>query len=133
MKTDFNKPLVALVVLASFFAMGFTRDDQNETVKTKPRQCVDMSNLSTRMVLSPDTLLLQDASGHAAKLKMSAPCSQMDDLDMIGFEINGGSQLCSRTDIKVIHSRFDGPQVRCIINEVTFLNRDEARALVQKQ
>jgi len=54
----------------------------------------------------------------------------MDELDQIGFEINGISQLCSRTDIKVLHSRFDGPQVRCIIKEVTFLSHDEAKALM---
>jgi hypothetical protein len=113
--------------------MGFARDDAKSAPKSAAHQCVDVSRLNTRMVLKPDTLLIEDTGGHAAILTMSAPCAQMDELDQIGFEINGVSRLCSRTDIKILHARFGGPQVRCIISDVKFLSHDEAKALINSQ
>lgn len=95
-----------------------------------PRQCYDFNNMRTRMVIEPDSLLIEDAFGKYVLLKLTAPCRNIDELDKIGFEFNGSTQVCSRTDVKILHSRDTEAPLRCLIDTLTPLTKDEARVLM---
>jgi len=90
------------------------------------RVCVDAGQLGRKMVVDKNTVLVEDYAGHAALLKLSAPCRNLDELDKIGFEFNGSSQICDRRDVKILYSRFTEAPVRCLIEEVIPLSRAEA-------
>ncbi|WP_189488496.1 DUF6491 family protein [Asticcacaulis endophyticus] len=92
-----------------------------------PRQCFDLNNMRTRMVIEPDSLLIEDGFGKYVLLKLTAPCRNIDELDRIGFEFNGSTQVCSRTDVKILHSRNTEAPLRCLIDTMTPLTKDEAK------
>ena len=95
-----------------------------------PRQCVDISNLSSRQVVDKDTLFVRDTSGNAALLTLEAPCNHMDELDRIGFEVEGSSQICGPHDVKITYSRpMDIIGLKGLIGEVKPLSREDAHQI----
>lgn len=88
--------------------------------------CIDAGHLSRKMVVDKNTVLVEDYSGRSALLKLSAPCRNLDELDKIGFEFNGSTQICDRRDVKILYSRFTEAPVRCLIEEVVPLSKAEA-------
>lgn len=94
------------------------------------KQCYDLNNMRSRMVIEPDSLLIEDAYGKYVLVKLTAPCRNIDELDRIGFEFNGSTLLCKRTDVKILHSRNTETPLRCLIDTMTPLTKDEAKALM---
>ncbi len=91
-------------------------------------QCIDTKFLDSKMIVSKDQLMLQDGSGHAALVTLAPPCSQMDELDHVGFIYEGDTRLCQKHDIKILYSRDTERPVQCIITDVKPLTKAEAKA-----
>lgn len=85
---------------------------------TSSRICVDVNHLQTKMIIAPDQVLLRENSKTAVIIKLSPPCQNMSDIDQVGFIINGTSQLCSRTDMRILYRRHTEPAISCLIREV---------------
>ena len=91
-------------------------------------QCVDTKFLETKMIVSKNQLVLEDISGHAALATLSPPCSEMDDIDHVGFIYDGDTRLCQIHDIKILYSRDTEHPVRCLITDLKPLTKDEVKA-----
>lgn len=94
-------------------------------------QCIDASDLNTKMVVGSNQVVLQDFEGHGGLLTLGPPCTQMQDLDHVGFEFNGDSRICSKHDVKILYSHgMDDHErpLRCIITNIKPLTRDEVKA-----
>ena len=94
-------------------------------------QCVDTRSLRTKMIVSKNQLVIEDDFHHAALLTLSEPCDQMDDLDHIGFIIEGDSRLCQIHDIKIEYAHQDDhlhPMLRCLITDLKPLTLDQVKA-----
>ena len=91
-------------------------------------QCVDTQSLESKMIVSKNQLVLEDISGHAALVTLGAPCSQMDDIDHVGFLYEGDTRLCQIHDIKILYSRDTEHPVRCLITDLKPLTKDEVKA-----
>jgi len=94
-------------------------------------QCVDTRSLRTKMVVSKNQLVIEDDFHHAALLTLGAPCDQMDDLDHIGFLIQGDSRLCEIHDVKIEYAHQDDnihPMLRCLITDLKPLTLDQVKA-----
>ena len=94
-------------------------------------QCVDTRSLRTKMIVSKNQLVVEDDFHHAALLTLSEPCDQMDDLDHIGFIIEGDSRLCQIHDVKIEYAHQDDhlhPMLRCLITDLKPLTLDQVKA-----
>ena len=94
-------------------------------------QCIDASSLDTKMVVSSNQIVVQDMQGHGGLLTLGPPCTQMEDLDHVGFEFDGDSRICSKHDVKILYSHgMDDHErpLRCIITNIKPLTRDEVKA-----
>lgn len=124
--------LAAAAALSVGVTQALSADDE---AKSAPQAsaCLDSNFLTTRMVVNGNTLFIEDMSGQGAVLEMAPPCSNMHDLDMIGFEFRGSSKICGRTDIKVVHNTPNGAiPAKCIVKTYTPLNREEAKAYLSE-
>jgi len=95
------------------------------------KQCVDTRDLNTRMIVSKNQILLEDSFHHAALVTLSQPCSQMDELDHVGFLIEGDSRLCQIHDIKILYSHATGMHehpLTCLITDLKPLTHDQVKA-----
>ncbi|MFT3997691.1 MAG: DUF6491 family protein [Asticcacaulis sp.] len=114
------------VLIVSGFATADEPVKDQASTSVSGRHCVDGSQLSRRMVIDKSHVLIEDSSGRAAILKLTAPCQNLDDLDKIGFEFDGTTQVCGRRDAKILYSRFTEAPVRCLIEEYKPLSKAEA-------
>lgn len=132
MKTVVKLAAVAVVVASGLGALSLASAAPEDTPgphgkpDDKPK-CIDASQLNRKMVVNKTTVLIEDGFGRSALLKLSAPCQNLDDLDKIGFEFFGGTQICDRRDVKILYSRFDEAPVRCLVESVTPLTKEEAK------
>ncbi|MDC7675646.1 DUF6491 family protein [Asticcacaulis machinosus] len=123
-----SKIALAAVTCGMLSAPVFAATPVAQSVKPdEPKQCYDLGNMRSRMVIEPDSLLIEDAFGKYVLLKLTAPCRHIDELDKIGFEFNGSTQLCRKTDVKILHSRNTEAPLRCLIDTMTPLTKDEAK------
>jgi len=120
-----------LVVSLSAPSQARQYEDRTPSDRIAPR-CLDGQRVGRIHVVNEDTLLVYDTSMNAYKLSIGGPCRTMTDMSHIGFEFNGGSQICHAHDAFILHSEMDEAPVRCIINGVTPLTRDEAAALDER-
>ncbi|MFT4091623.1 MAG: DUF6491 family protein [Asticcacaulis sp.] len=127
-KSDFKIVMAggALAVLLGAFAASPQAADKTEA-PLQARQCVDAGRLMTKRVVDKQTLFIEDG-GRAALLTLSSPCANLDEMDKIGFEFNGSTMVCDKRDVKILYSRFTERPVRCLINKVTPLTPEEAKA-----
>lgn len=95
---------------------------------TAPR-CLDSRHIGRKHVVDEQTLLVYDDFGHAYKLGIGGPCRNMDDWSQIGFEFEGGDEICNAHDAKILYSKFGEQPVTCIINSVKAVTKAEAEAL----
>jgi len=91
-------------------------------------QCVDLKDLSSKMIVSKNQVVLEDISHHAALATLAPPCSQMDELDHVGFIFDGDSRLCQIHDVKILYSRTDERPVQCLITDLKPLTMDQVKA-----
>ncbi len=94
-------------------------------------QCVDVHSLNSKMIVSKNQIVLEDSFHHAALLTMGAPCDQMDDLDHVGFLVDGDSRLCGIHDVKILYSHAGDdhmPPLRCLITDIKPLTLDQVKA-----
>lgn len=133
-----SKTKAAFVGLAAAAALGVgvsqaISADEAAKPATQASACLDSNFLTTRMVVNGNTLFIEDISGQGAVLEMAAPCTNMRDLDIIGFEFKGSSKICGRTDIKVVHNTQNGTiPAKCIVKTYTPLNREETKAYLSE-
>jgi hypothetical protein len=111
---------------AALIAMA-TRQVIAEPVPAKPerRACIDVSTNLNRQVIGKNKLRLEDGLGRSAILTLSAPCSNMDDFDKIGFELSGSSQLCDVHDMKILFSRHGEAPLTCLITDLKVFKRGQ--------
>lgn len=118
--------LTAAAAIAGVSVIGFSQAPK--AIAASNTQCVDAGSLQTRRVIDRNKMFVEDSWGRAAILTLSQPCSQMDEMDRIGFEFSGTTQICSPHDVQVLYSRQDERPVQCIITDVRPLTKDEAKA-----
>lgn len=129
MKTALKLAVLAAVTLSGLGALSLASAAPEEPAAAPAgkRQCLDAGHLNRKMVVDKTTILIEDGFGRSALLKLHAPCQNLDDLDKIGFEFFGTTQICDKRDVKILYSRFDEAPVRCLIDSITPLSKEEAR------
>lgn len=120
--------LAGALVLAGFDRAPDDRDSRTTSTHVAPR-CLDGQHIAGKHVVDDHTLLVYNDWGDAYKLDIGGPCRSMDDWSRIGFEFEGGSQICDAHDAQILYSKFDEAPVRCLINGVHPLTKAEAAAL----
>jgi len=123
--------LAAGAFLAAFTSTQARTDDRMQVERVAPR-CLDGQHIGRMHVVDDHTLLVYDTSMNAYKLDVGGPCKTMTDMSHLGFEFNGGSQICRAHDAFILRSEMNEAPVRCIINGVTPLTRDEAAAIDER-
>ena len=127
----------AVAVAAGAGALGLMHTPQARAADPAPTsppalaQCVDTHDLNTRMIVSKNQLVLEDSFHHAALVTLSQPCGQMDELDHVGFLIEGDSRLCRIHDIKILYSHATGMHehpLTCLITDLKPLTHDQVKA-----
>ncbi len=92
-------------------------------------RCLDVQYVGRKHVVNDHTLLVYDDFGNAFVLDVGGPCKTMDDYSRIGFELQGSSQICQAHDAMILFSHDTEPPVRCLINGVKPISKDDAKAL----
>ncbi len=113
---------------AGAFVLGHAPQARAADPAPAANQCVDTNLLETKMIVGKDQVLMVDSMGHAALVTLAPPCSQMDELDHVGFIYEGDTRLCQKHDIKILYSRTDERPVQCLITDVKPLTKTEAKA-----
>ena len=129
MKRILTLSVAAAVIVAGAGIAGLAMSPHAEAAA--PGQCIDASDLATKMVVSSNQVVIQDFQGHGGLLTLGPPCSQMEDLDHVGFEFDGDSRICNKHDVKILYSHGMGDHerpLRCIITNIKPLTRDEVKA-----
>jgi len=117
----------AAALMLGGFAADQKADTNSDNTRLAPQQCVNGGNSMTRRVIDKQTVLIEDG-GRAALLTLTSPCSNLDELDKIGFEFNGSTQICDRRDVKILYSRFTERPVHCLVSKITPLTPEQAKA-----
>ena len=126
--------LVAAVVMAGGVALSAGADPapagQSAAAQSHaaPR-CLDIQNAGRKHVVNDHTLLVYDDFGNAFLLDIGGPCKTMDDYSKFGFEIQGSTQVCQAHDAMILYSHNDEPPLRCLINGVKPISKEDAKAL----
>ena len=124
----------AVVAAAGALSLGHAPVARAADPAPEPRlaQCVDTHSLRTKMIVSKNQLVLEDDFHHAALVTLAEPCGQMDELDHIGFEIQGDSRICGIHDMKILYSHGMGddhmPPLRCLMTDLKPLTLDQVKA-----
>lgn len=125
----------AVAVVAGAGALSLVHTPQARAADPAPtspalKQCIDTRDLNTRMIVSKNQLVLEDSFHHAALVTLSPPCSQMDELDHVGFLIEGDSRLCQIHDIKILysHASMHERPLTCLITDLKPLTHDQVKA-----
>lgn len=116
------------LLLAGFAHAPDDRDSRDTSTRVAPR-CLDGQHIGRKHVVDANTLLVYDDWGNPYKLDIGGPCRTMDDWSHIGFEFDGGDQICGAHDAKILYSKFDEAPVQCLINGVHSISRAEAAEL----
>jgi hypothetical protein len=128
--------LAALVLLATAFAgaagagaegQSASESKSSASAKVQPGLCVDVSNIFSRQVIDKNKLRVEDGFGRSAILTLSQPCSNMDELDHIGFEMSASGLLCRPHDVKILHSRYNEKPLTCLITDLKVMTREETK------
>ncbi|MGZ3299282.1 MAG: DUF6491 family protein [Asticcacaulis sp.] len=126
MKKIISMGLVAAAVAAGVAALSLSQAPQ--AVAASDNKCIDAGSLQSRMIIDRNKVLVEDSFGRTAILTLSQPCSQMDEMDRVGFIFNGTTQVCGPHDVQILYSRMNERPVQCIINDVQILTAAEAKA-----
>ena len=97
----------------------------------KLAQCVDVHSLRTKMIVSKNQVVLEDDFHHAALVTLAPPCSEMDELDHVGFLIEGDSRICGLHDVKILYSHATDDHMaplRCLMSDLKPLTLDQVKA-----
>jgi len=115
----------------SLTAMSPTPNVKQDVKKKTTNQsaCVDIDRIHSRQIIDGRTLYLRSRGGGAVLVTLSAPCTQMQEMDRLDFVMHGSSTLCRRGDIDIYHSRFGETPIRCLINEVKPLTEAQWKAI----
>lgn len=103
----------------------------NDNARKAPK-CLDARNAGGFHVVDEKTLMVRDGFGNAYLLDVGGPCRSMTNMSQFGFELNGSSDICRAHDAKILHSHSGGIPVKCLINGVKPISREEADALMEK-
>ena len=130
MKTVGFVAIAALTVTAGIVGLGHAPAVRAADAAPAPAltQCIDTKSLESKMIVSKNQVVMVDDSGHAALVTLAPPCSQMDELDHVGFLYEGDTRLCQVHDIKILYSRENERPVQCLITDLKPLTKDEVKA-----
>jgi len=92
-------------------------------------KCLDGRSIGRKHVVDDHTLLVYDTWGNSYKMDIGGPCRSMTDFSQIGFEFNGTNQICKAHDAMILRSENGERPVKCLINSVEPITREEAAAL----
>ncbi|WP_155847594.1 DUF6491 family protein [Asticcacaulis benevestitus] len=120
--------ITALSGAASVSAREARDDDRASTPRQAPK-CLDGRNIGRTHMVDDHTLLVYDTWGNPYKLDVRGPCRSMNDFSTVGFEFNGSDQICKAHDAKILRSENGSRPVKCLINGVESISREEADAL----
>jgi hypothetical protein len=118
--------VAALGLIGVMGSQSFAQDDQARAkTPAPPARCLGYPLEETR-VIDSSTLYARDQSGHAALIKMKGPCLEPD--EAIGIKYYGTNQICGPLDVDISGSALTGIPRMCMIDTVTPLSKDEAKA-----
>jgi len=118
--------VAALGVIGALSGQSLAQDDQTRTqTPAPPARCLGYPLEETR-IIDRDTLYVRDQSGHAALIKMKGACLEPN--EAIGLKYYGTTQICGPLDVDISGSALSGMPRMCMIDSVTPLSKDEAKA-----
>ncbi|MGN6364983.1 DUF6491 family protein [Asticcacaulis taihuensis] len=103
-------------------------DQVSAQAKVTPK-CLDARNIGRKHVVDDHTLLVYDTWGNPYKMDIGGPCKSMTDFSQIGFEFNGTNQICQPHDAMLLRSENGERPVKCLINSVEPITREDAKLL----
>ena len=106
--------------------------DQAAQGARKSPKCLDARNSGGFHVVDDKTLMVRDGFGNAYLLDIGGPCRSMTNMSQFGFELYGSTEICRAHDAKVLYSNSGETPVKCLINGVKPISREEADALLEK-
>ncbi len=92
-------------------------------------KCLDTRNMGGVRVVGENLIVAYDGFGNPYEMELGGPCRSMNDFSHIGFEFNGTDEICRAHDAFVLYSENDEQPLRCIINSVKPISREEADKL----
>ncbi len=126
--------LISALTLAPVSQANEARDrgaspDAGQSTAHKAPKCLDSRNMGGIRVVGENLIVARDSFGNAYEMELGGPCRSMNDFSHIGFEFNGSDQICRAHDAFVLYSENDELPLRCIINSVKSISREEADKL----
>lgn len=123
---------VAVTANAQDNNWGNTAQSQVTESKRTPPKCLDARNAGGFHVVDEKTLLVRDGFGNGYLLDIGGPCRSMTNMSQFGFELYGSSEICRPHDAKILYSHSGEMPVKCLINGIKPISREEADALLEK-
>lgn len=123
---------VAVTASAQDNNWGTPAQDQVSEGARKSPKCLDARNAGGFHVVDEKTLLVRDGFGNGYLLDIGGPCRSMNNMSQFGFELYGSTEICRAHDAKILYSHSGGIPVKCLINGVKPISREEADALLEK-
>ncbi len=117
--------LAALGAVVLLSGPSDARDDRGPATPKPATRCLGYPLENTEVVDS-ETLFVQDQSGHAALIKMKGACLEPN--EAIGLKYYGSNQICGPLDVEISGSVMTGIPRLCMIDTITPLSKDEAKA-----
>lgn len=131
----------AVIIAAGSVAVTANAQDNNwgapqqsqatESGRTPPK-CLDTRYAGGFHVVDEKTLLVRDSFGNGYLLDVGGPCRSMTDMSQFGFELYGSSDICRPHDAKILYSHSGEMPVKCLINGIKPISREESDALLEK-
>lgn len=123
---------VAVTANAQDNNWGAPAQSQVRENTSAPPKCLDVRNAGGFHVVDEKTLLVRDGFGNGYLLDIGGPCRSMTNMSNFGFELYGSSDICRAHDAKILYSHSGEAPVKCLINGVKPISRQEADALLEK-
>ena len=96
----------------------------------KTRMCY-MAPLETTKIIDETTLLMVDAMGKGALVKMSSACL-IDSTAPVIMKYHGTTDICGPLDVDISGSVTGGIPTPCIINTITPLSQEQTKTYQSK-
>lgn len=120
---------IALVAAGAFAALAASQtfagnDDARDS--TRPQRTCVSSPLDETKVIDDTTLVVTDWHGNAAVMKMAGSCLEKN--EAIGIKYYGSGQICNPVDVEITGAISSNIPMKCFIQSVTPISKDEVKA-----
>ena len=123
---------IAVTASAQDNNWGAAAQDKGSESTRKTPKCLDARNAGGFHVVDEKTLMVRDGFGNAYLLDIGGPCRSMNNMSQFGFELYGTTEICRAHDAKILYSHSGEMPVKCLINGVKPISREEADVLLEK-